>query len=355
MGKNLTGNLPGKTSSRDLRLDLLRILATFMVILLHASASRWSSVAPTTLDWKVLDVYGSLVRAAVPLFFMISGYLFLSRKELSIRKLYLHNILHLVIIYILWSLFYAVDALGIEGAFHSWNAFLSNVIETKYHLWFLPVITGIYILLPILYAFVHYQNGKYIKYFIIIFLLFGIVRKSILMFPLGSDAPAGILNKIVPDLCGYSGYFVLGYYLSKLNSNRVKIWALLAAFFGSVFVCAFGGWYYSISMGKPYDLFLGYLSITTMVEAVALFLIFRKIRMPSQKSGRIIKYLSACTLGIYVLHPFVLDHLSLYFKINALFINPIFGAPLVALMGFAICTVVIMVLKRIPFVNRWLV
>lgn len=80
-------------------LDFLRCLAIFFVIVLH-------SIAPTLVNpgfyscatWYLCMLADPFDRTGVPLFFMISGYLLLSRSGTEqVWKFYRHNIPKLVI------------------------------------------------------------------------------------------------------------------------------------------------------------------------------------------------------------------------------------------------------------------
>ncbi|NLV90708.1 MAG: acyltransferase family protein, partial [Tenericutes bacterium] len=62
---------------RKLYMDVIRIVAIFAVVLLHVAADNFYVFKYTSFEWQVLNVYDSLVRFCVPLFFMISGVLFL--------------------------------------------------------------------------------------------------------------------------------------------------------------------------------------------------------------------------------------------------------------------------------------
>lgn len=53
---------------RILNYDLLRIIACFMVVLIHVSASKWEMVAPQYGSWKAMNLYDSFARTAVPIF-----------------------------------------------------------------------------------------------------------------------------------------------------------------------------------------------------------------------------------------------------------------------------------------------
>lgn len=65
---------------RRVEYDLLRITACMMVVMLHVSAFYWTKLSPNCTEWKVINLYDSFVRSSVPLFFLLSGVLFLSKE-----------------------------------------------------------------------------------------------------------------------------------------------------------------------------------------------------------------------------------------------------------------------------------
>ena len=72
-----------KKPERQIHFDLLRILACFMVVVLHA-ASRFFDTTPVEAEnWMAYNAYDALVRSAVPLFVMLSGVFFLAAKAVS--------------------------------------------------------------------------------------------------------------------------------------------------------------------------------------------------------------------------------------------------------------------------------
>ena len=74
--------------------DVLRILATFAVIVLHLSAQHWADTDVHTRAWQAFNLYDSAVRWAVPVFVMISGSLFLSGSQ-SLLHILKKNVLRL--------------------------------------------------------------------------------------------------------------------------------------------------------------------------------------------------------------------------------------------------------------------
>ena len=68
------------SSQRDYNMDLLRILASLMVIVIHVSAYNFLDAPAKSIEWLSYDMYDSMVRSAVPIFLMISGAFFLNDK-----------------------------------------------------------------------------------------------------------------------------------------------------------------------------------------------------------------------------------------------------------------------------------
>ena len=94
--------------------DVLRILATFAVIVLHLSAQHWADTDVYSRAWQAFNLYDSAVRWAVPVFVMISGALFLSGSQ-SIGHILKKNVSRLVTAFIFWSALYAVFMVNFEG------------------------------------------------------------------------------------------------------------------------------------------------------------------------------------------------------------------------------------------------
>ena len=57
--------------------DVLRIIASVAVMLLHVSADNWGKADLRGLSWNVFNVCDSLTRWGVPVFVMVSGMMFL--------------------------------------------------------------------------------------------------------------------------------------------------------------------------------------------------------------------------------------------------------------------------------------
>src|SRR5512141_972917 len=87
-------------------IDLIRVVAIYLVVIVHVSGQLTNIWGEIPADqWLLADIYGGIARICVPLFFMISGCLLLPRAE-SLGTFYRKRIPKLLIPLIVWSLIY---------------------------------------------------------------------------------------------------------------------------------------------------------------------------------------------------------------------------------------------------------
>ncbi len=352
MGKDLS--MSSSASSRHVGYDMLRVLACLMVVILHASAQNWYLTAPAEGEWGGMHIWNSAARSAVPIFFMISGALFLNAPRPG-KKFLTRNIPRLLSVFIVWSVLYGIDAMTVPGVLENPARLIDYAMAGHYHLWFLPAMIGVYILLPVLYAIAHYENGWALRLYLPVFLIFGIICGTAAAFDgmLPWAVSVGFA-KIAPELCGYCGYFLLGYALTKIDTARLRPWMLMLIFAVSVGITAAAGILYSRHTGVPTALLHGEFTLPTFAEAVSLFLLFRAVKIsPESRTARVFGELSACTLGIYLLHPFVMERLLAY-GFGTTVIHAGIGVLLVTAVVTLICLAVSAALRRIPVIGKWI-
>ena len=127
-------------------IDNLRGIACLMVVMIHTTTwyvTNAHSVSPVT--WDIANVLNSASRVSVPLFFMISGYLFFGERSAQPR--------HFLRIG-LCLFFYSAIALLYIALFTSINVELAlkNLLQKPvfYHLWFFFAIAVIYLVSPLI-------------------------------------------------------------------------------------------------------------------------------------------------------------------------------------------------------------
>lgn len=351
-------DVQNKNTNRMLGYDFLRILACFSVIMQHSAAQHWYALPVTSLQWHVTNAYDAAFRFGVPLFVMISGALFLDpHKEFSVKRLYTHNILRLAVVYLLWSIIYAAwRSLQPGGESITLRSFSQRVVESEYHLWFLPMIIGIYMILPILRTWIQNAPKRQIEYFLLLFIIFQIGKETVIAF-----VPPYQIGKLVSLLPlemvqSYIGYFVMGYYLAHIGvKKQLQKWIFFGGgvgVAGAILTSSFLSlWRESKHIG-----ILDSYSIFTFLVTIALF-VFGKEKLQNHHFGKvgikIIRELSACTLGIYLIHLLVIEILRRA-GFDSSLINIFLGVPLLSVACFAICLVIVMLLRRIPLLNRYI-
>lgn len=348
----------GKQKGRYLPYDILRIAACFSVIMLHSSSQFWYDIPVNQTSWLVANSYDASFRFGVPIFVMISGALFLTpEKEISVKRLYTHNIIRLAVAYGFWSCVYGLwDARFFVPSEAGWKSYLLEMLGGSYHLWFVPMMIGIYMLLPVLKSWVQHASRKNIEYFLLLFLIFQIGKETLLVFIQSGSIRQAVGMLSVEMACGYVGYFVLGYYMASIRIPRkLHRWVYVAGATGLVLAVLCGN-LQSLRAGEPkagaYDSF----SLFTFAVVAAIFLLGVEGLSKSTYSGKwskVIQELSASTFGIYLMHILVLDWLKGK-GIHSMTVNNIAGIPILALVCFVISCCITALLRRIPVAGKYI-
>ncbi len=213
-----------KTCTRNSTLDILRILATFAVVMIHCSAHYMEKFQPFTTEFIVGNVFDSLSRIGVPFFLMISGALFLDeRKEISFKGMLTKYIKPLCIITFCWAILYAlVYQVVYPLLYHKplqIKKIISAILNGHFHMWYLYMIIGLYIITPFLKKFVCKENKNLVLFFILISFVvqFSIPVMEMLCdigFDPGFSFLCAWLQKFnLSFFTGYTTYFLLGWYI----------------------------------------------------------------------------------------------------------------------------------------------
>ena len=330
-------------------LDVLRCISVFGIIILHLAAKNWYSTDIKSYEWNIFNFYDSCVRCFVPVFVMISGTLFLSKKY-TIKDLYLKKISRISIAFIFWSLLYAI-------IFHYENGIkviITEFLTGHFHLWFLIMIMSLYMLVPILKKII--ESEQLTKYFLLIWFIFQLLIPQIIniLNTLNYSTISNIIdtnyNKI-QLIFGYSGYFILGYYLANKDfSNKQRKIIYLIGIIGitlTILLTIFE----SNKFGMPQSTYYSYFSINVAIVAIAIY-VFSKYNL---KGNTLFRNISKECFGIYLLHVLVYEMIYIFFKIDSLSINPIISIPVLAIVVFIISLLITKCIRLIPKVNKFII
>ncbi len=344
---------------RVIYFDVLRIAAIFFVMILHIAAENWGYTDVNTYEWSMMNIYDSISRWGVPILVMISGSLFLSRN-ISIERLYKKNILRLVIIFIVWSLGYSLLFNIIVN--YSLKSFISGFIKGHFHLWFLYMIIGLYMITPFLRIIV--EDERLTRHFLLLALAFTVIIPEIIsVISVFSEKYGEWVESVVSQahikfVLGYSMYFVLGYYLSTKQINRknsLLIYLMgLVGFVSTIVLTSI----VSRKTNVASDIFYNNLTINVMLESVAVFVLAKNNihnDKVSNKAKMIIAKLSKYSLGAYLLHILAITFIRKFLSLTNISFNPLFSIPIISILTFVLSFGVSSILNHIPIIKKYFV
>lgn len=343
-----------ESDRKSAAMDLMRIIAAFMVVLLHVSATVFNYSYTAGVVFRISAFFNCLSRFSVPLFVMISGALWLNpQKKVDTGRLWKRNIVRMFIVYIVWDLIYAVYNTLAVGKFDR-VTFKVNVLNPQYHLWFLPMIIGIYMIIPILRTWTANATEREVAIAVAVFMVFYVLRYTIEEYSY-SDVVKAIMTDIRIDTFGlYVGYFVLGYYLAQYGlKSRIKYTVYAIAPVGFVLnltLCIRR----SAATQNPTLSIADSGFLFTTILAVAVFDLVTEYAKRSKKlpvKAGFYQALSKDMFGVYLSHLLVI----MLFAGKIVDIMPYeFSIPLATIVTFAVSALGAAVVRRIPFIGRYI-
>lgn len=361
--------------NRVVFLDWLRIIACFMVMAIHAAepfylggetpnitfiANKWDAI------W--ISLVESVCRMCVPLFVMASSYLLFPLKK-STGEFFRRRLSRIVIPFVVWACAY------IWWFGDSWGKACFNFPDAGGHLWFVPMMLGLYLLMPLLSPWAEKVSERELRGWLILWLVtttFPYLRR--VWTALYGDPSFGAVPYLYGEcpwnmfgmfhyVSGFIGYMLLGFWFRRFapefSWRRTLAVAVPLGLVGAAIVG--GGFYFRIPefpCAKPYafavdlEMSIEYCSTGVAVAVIAAFMLIRKIKADGAFYQWIVRPLSEASYGTYLLHMFVLlavfDAVRPHCNTSAT-IFATAGASYVAASAASV------LIRRIPFVGRFIV
>ncbi len=346
------------SSGRVIYFDVLRITAIFFVVAVHLSAQHWSDVDVSSRAWFAFNLYCTAGKWSVPVFVMISGALFLGRG-LDIRSILKKYLLRIAIAFAFWSAAYALFVRALYGI--TWDEVLFRFFTGHYHMWFLFMIAGLYLLVPLLRPIV--QNEKLLRYFLLLAFIFTFLLPQAAFFcsfalPQVSEV---IRTVAMYSYCffplGFTVYFIGGYYLSRREFSRREEIVLYCIGTAALLFSIAAPVVLSRAQGAPSDAFYNYNSLNVLLTSVPIFVFVRQhLNFPKlgEQALGVLGRLSKYSFGVYLVHPMVIELLG-RFGIDTFSCNAFFSVPLLAVIVFASSMALSALLHQIPVVKKYFV
>ena len=356
-------------------LDYLRIMACFMVMVVHAVEpfyfdGNMNLHIATKSDAAWVAVLDSAARACVPLFAMISCYLLFPLK-VPAGAFFLRRATRILVPFFIWSCVYVLRFGG------NFREMLFNFPGAAGHLWFVPMLFGLYLAMPLLSPWAEKAGKRELGAWIALWSVtatFPYLRR--LALALGVEPSFGPVAYLWGEcpwnefgafqyVSGFFGYMLLSLYVKKFvpGFSVKKTLAIALPLFAAGLAIMAGGFYLRIPgdgaypVHAPYaaavdlEMSIEFCSLGVAAAALAFFLLARKFTADGAFYRRVVVPVSDASFGAYLVHILVLVPVSSAFK----------GAMPMPVCVFAVAVVTFLVsiaascaIKRVPRVGKWL-
>lgn len=338
---------------RESELDLLRIIALIAVILVHSIGTLKTQFNNNIGNgYKIIIFVNAIVTWQVPVYVMISGRFFLDpEREMTFHKIR-KAVCRLIIAFVVWDVVYQAYYI-LSGIYSNSNikGIITQFIQGPYHFWYLYMLVFLYMIVPFLRKIV--ESKKLMELFILLFLVFEFITLCGVDIPVVGETISYVSERINFHFAlGFSGYYILGYYLYKYKLStkmEILLYSVAIAFLiGLGFITLYR---HSINCSDP-DKFTRYLMPNIAIEASAIYVLFTKRISKhkfSDKSVKIITKLSELSFGAYLVHAIVNEFL-VYMPFR--FGNPLIMWVFDILIVFVVSNVIVWLLRFVPFVGK---
>ena len=332
-----------ETTSRKYEywVDYLRVFACLMVFVVHSSEPFYlggeGSLVLTSTDAFWAALMDSLVRACVPIFLVASSYVQFP-IHYSTGEFFRRRAVRILVPLLVWSIVYALV----------WGEPVQNLKDLVFnfngaagHLWFVYMLLGLYLIMPLLSPWARKVGKKELLCYIGLWLFtttIPLIRVALSPGLVTTTGPGGMVRQALVPLwgeaswnsngtfyyvSGLAGYLLVGLYFKKfvgeLSWKRTLAWAI--PLYAVAFAIIFGGFYHRVNLSAggvfpvegPIDLAIWWETtwcfdtLGVALMTIACILLFRKC---TRHSGffyeRIVRPISKASYGMYLIHLLVL-------------------------------------------------
>ena len=227
--------------------------------------------------------------------------------------------------------------------------------RTSFHLWFLYMIIGLYLVTPILRAFVRGASRGDFHWFFLLVFLFACIIPTILRLRPSQTLSLYVNNLNLKLVLGYVGYYVLGYYLKAYTLSRPAEYLIYVLGILGAAVTVGGTAWLSQQRGMLVQTLYNYDSPNIALMSAAVFVFFRYVLGVSEERSRRqrVSGVAKISFGIYLVHVFFLILLR-HFGITALSFVPALSVPVLSAAVFLGSFTVAWPLSKLPLAGKYL-
>ena len=383
--------------NREIWIDWLRVTACFLVMMTHSCEPFYlggeGSLLLTRADAFWVSVLNVLPRASVALFVVASSYLQFP-LHYSAGTFFRRRAARVLVPFVLWSVIYA---LAWGEPVQNFKDLLLNFNYAAGHLWFVYMLIGVYLLMPLLSPWAEKVGRRELLVYLGIWLfttLIPLIRQwaggaapviygpsgipNAAKYPLWGEASWNTYG-LFYYLSGFIGYLLLGLYFRKFVGElswKKTLGVAVPSFLAGFALCC-GGFLRRVWADTggvfPFEGPVGnaalwegpWLNDTFGVAlmTIAWLLVFKKIRSGGAFYEKVLLPVSQASYGMYLSHMFLLAAVSAWVRtwlgVGAggklgLWTTPveILATALLSFVGVALCCVLV---RKIPKAGKWIV
>ncbi len=347
-------NVPAERGRSIQYIDRLRVLGVYAVVTGHAAMTLTAPLRPFTTNWWIGAWLFYLAQFAIPIFVMTSGALLLgNEREESALTFYKKRLYRVGIPLVFWTIVYLIIRQVVDGE-HLTAGSVARLILTGdpyYHLWFLYMIAGLYLLTPVLRTFVRCapQRDRIFTIILILILANAYFQTDALLW----NNRRSIFTMFVP----FIGYDLCGYELPRIDAEKIPTgFPSLAVIVSAIYLAAFAPAFLAGPSGTSMQYFFGLFSLPMIFLSIAIFwaayLRDKSATPPEGFRRTAVERVAAATLGIYVLHPLALKLMEDWVGSPAGSRSFLLAVILVPPATFVVCCFVTSILAEIPLLRR---
>lgn len=351
-------------------LDYLRVAACFMVILVHCIEPFYlggnGTYIASASDAIWVTAINSHLRVAVPLFVMTSSYLLVPVTG-DTTQFFRRRIERVAIPFLVWSLLYAIVPMwGSNGEIDilgNLSTLTFSFMPHSGHLWFVYMLLGIYLIMPIISPWLEKVSARGERIFIALWFLstaIPFLRAVAVSVRGGSPVIWGEASwnefHTLYYVSGFIGYVVTAHYIRKyVNWSVAKTFAItIPMLVAGYFITAIPFYMQipesfpvneSVDLAIDMELSWGFTTTGAALQTIAIFLMFKLITKPCKIYPTVLR-LSNNSYGIYLMHMFVL--VAVFDIVKGWCIGTPLTMIVSAMLTFIVSAIITRLLSHIP-------
>lgn len=349
---------------RHFGLDVLRVLACYMVMQIHTGEFYYIGNDGTVInsaDSHIVGWYNSAFRTCVPLFVMLSGYFLFPINDTA--AFFKKRLGRVAIPFVLWCALYAFYYY-FTGAATLQTALLNILkIPVNYgvevgHLWFVYMLLGIYLFAPLISNWVLTCTRRNMEFYLVLWAVAMSVPYIHLIFPEVLGECYWNHTPMLYYFSGFLGYVILANYIKRFHLQP-KPWNYTLGILLILIGYGITAWVFEQRLATEtstasLELTWGFETINVAMMTAGIFLILKNISIQNTTSAgaRLLGDVSAKSYGMYLAHIMVLN--AVHNWIDPHFASAAIKLPLIAAITFIITYLLMKVLSYLPK-SKWLV